>query len=580
MAVSEERRDDNDLPAPTEWEDENLRHVCDKIPSSIFLVAVAELAERFTYRCITAPMQNYIENAHDDPLRPGALGKGQGVATGINYFFTGWCYMAPILGAVIADSWLGRFWTICLGTGVASCGVLILCVTSFPASLEHGAGLPGLIVALVLIGLGFGGIKSNVAPLIAEQYARKPLRTKTLASGEKVIVDPNVTIQTIYGRYYWVINIGSLSVIPASWLELKVSFWAAFLLPLCFWVLPVGALAVGRGRYVVQNPSGSVLIKAMRVFWVGLKGGCNLDAAKPSALAQTHPATTVPWDDAFVEELKRALVACSVFCVFPVFWVCYGQTNSNLVSQAATMKTYGIPNDMSIATGGPYAFMTTLIEAYSGMLQSNHGFDLSSNNSFSREKIVYPTLRRFRLSFKPISRITAGFLVMACAIGYSAGIQVLIYRSPPCYDHPLSGYCSDGGRTPNDVSVFLQVPVYTMTALSEVLAYVAGMEYAYTKAPKSMRSIVSSLFLLTCTIGSMLGITLSPVSKDPKVLIEYASLSGVMLITAVLFLLAFGKYNKVEEKMNMLNSGEGDSTSKSETVQQTADNREGFKKVC
>jgi hypothetical protein len=37
---------------------------------------------------------------------------------------------------------------------VASCGVLILCITSFPASLEHGAGLPGLIVALVLIGLG------------------------------------------------------------------------------------------------------------------------------------------------------------------------------------------------------------------------------------------------------------------------------------------------------------------------------------------------------------------------------------------------------------------------------------------
>ncbi|KAF4251453.1 hypothetical protein CNMCM8980_006726 [Aspergillus fumigatiaffinis] len=517
------------------------------IPSTIFLVAVAELAERFTYRCITAPMQNYVENAHDDPLRPGALGRGQGVATGINYFFTGRCYMAPILGAAVADSLLGRFWTICLGTGVASCGVLILCITSFPASLEHGAGLPGLIVALVLIGLGFGGIKSNVAPLIAEQYARKPLQIKTLTSGEKVIVDPNVTIQTIYGRYYWVINIGSLSVIPASWLELKVSFWAAFLLPLCFWVLPVGALAVGRGRYVVQNPSGSVLIKAMRVFWVGLKRGCNLDAAKPSVLAQTHPGTTVSWDDAFVEELKRALVACSVFCVFPIFWVCYGQTNSNLVSQAATMKTYGIPNDM-MGCFNPIMVLTFLP---------------------TMEKVVYPTLRRFRLSFKPISRITAGFLVMACAIGYSAGIQDLIYRSPPCYEHPLSGHCSDGGTTPNDVSVFLQVPVYTMTALSEVLAYVAGMEYAYTKAPKSMRSIVSALFLLTCTIGSMLGITLSPVSKDPKVLVEYASLSGVMLITAVLFLLAFGKYNKIEEKMNMLNSGDGDSTPVSETVQQT-----------
>jgi POT family proton-dependent oligopeptide transporter len=60
MAVSEGRRDDNDLPAPTEWEVENLRRVCDKIPSTIFLVAVAELAERFTYRCITAPMRKLV----------------------------------------------------------------------------------------------------------------------------------------------------------------------------------------------------------------------------------------------------------------------------------------------------------------------------------------------------------------------------------------------------------------------------------------------------------------------------------------------------------------------------------------
>lgn len=57
MPVPEERRDDNYLPAPTEWEEDNLRRICDKIPWAIFLVAVAELAERFTYRCITAPMR-------------------------------------------------------------------------------------------------------------------------------------------------------------------------------------------------------------------------------------------------------------------------------------------------------------------------------------------------------------------------------------------------------------------------------------------------------------------------------------------------------------------------------------------
>jgi POT family proton-dependent oligopeptide transporter len=41
----------------TEIERSSLRRVCDDISIDMFLVAVAELAERFTYRSITAPMR-------------------------------------------------------------------------------------------------------------------------------------------------------------------------------------------------------------------------------------------------------------------------------------------------------------------------------------------------------------------------------------------------------------------------------------------------------------------------------------------------------------------------------------------
>jgi POT family proton-dependent oligopeptide transporter len=97
------------------------------------------------------------------------------------------------------------------------------------------------------------------------------------------------------------------------------------------------------------------------------------------------------------------------------------------------------------------------------------------------------------------------------------------------------------------------------------------MEYAYTKAPKSMRSIVSSLFLLTCSIGSILGITMSPVSKDPKVLVQYASLSGVMAVTAVCFLFIFRKYDKIEAKMNVINSSDDSSTNEMNPQTQTSE---------
>ncbi|RAQ51109.1 POT peptide transporter [Aspergillus flavus] len=512
---------------PTGVEHSDLRLVSDDISLDIFLVAVAELAERFTYRSITAPIQNYIQNARDDPLHPGALGMGQTLATSINYIFIAWCYLSPVLMAIIADSLLGRFKTIVLGTGLSACGVLILFVTSLPVSLEHGAGLPGLMAALTLVGLGTGAIKSNVAPLIAEQYQYIEARVKTLPDGEQVLVDPNVTIQAVYARYYWVINLGALSVVPVSWLELKVDFWAAFMLPLCFWTLAIVALLVGRARYIVRPPNGSIVIKAMRVLWIGMKSGGNLEAARPAFMEER--GVPVPWDNVFVDELKRALVACRVFLIFPLYWICNGQASSNLVSQGASMNTHGIPNDMM----GCLNPITILIAV--PLL----------------ERFIYPMLHRFHIKFKPISRITAGFLLASCAMALAAGLQELIYETSPCQRNPTADSCK-GVPPARKISLLLQIPVYCLMGISELFAMLSGMEYAYTKAPKSMRSIIMSLFLLAGAFGSSIGISLSPTSVDPKVLIEYISLSATMLVAALVFFSCFQKYNSMEESMNKL----------------------------
>lgn len=72
----------------------------------------------------------------------------------------------------------------------------------------------------------------------------------------------------------------------------------------------------------------------------------NLEAAKPSNLAETHPEIIVTYDDVFVDELKRTLRACVVFCWFPIYWLCYSQMTNNLISQASTMLTGNVPNDI------------------------------------------------------------------------------------------------------------------------------------------------------------------------------------------------------------------------------------------
>lgn len=53
-----------------------------------------------------------------------------------------------------------------------------------------------------VIGFGTGGIKSNVAPLIADQYTRHKMAIKIDEKGDRVILDPAVTIQRIYMIFY------------------------------------------------------------------------------------------------------------------------------------------------------------------------------------------------------------------------------------------------------------------------------------------------------------------------------------------------------------------------------------------
>lgn len=67
----------------------------------------------------------------------------------------------------MADQYLGKYKAIVLFSCVYLVGLLIMVCTSIPTSLEHGAGLGGFIAAILIIGLGTGGIKSNVAPLVS-----------------------------------------------------------------------------------------------------------------------------------------------------------------------------------------------------------------------------------------------------------------------------------------------------------------------------------------------------------------------------------------------------------------------------
>jgi dipeptide/tripeptide permease len=290
------------------------------------------------------PLQNYISNRYKDDANPGALGLGQSAATAMTSAFTAWCYITPLIGAIVADQYLGKYKTILAFSAFYVVGLFVLFVSSLPAAIEGDVALAGLIIAMLVIGVGTGGIKSNVSPLIAEQLTETRHRTKFLKNGEKVLVDPELTVQRVYMIFYLCINIGALSGMATTSLELHVGFWSAYGLSLITFIAGVGVLVWGRKQYVDAPPKGSVVIDSFRVIWMAIRSGQGLAIAKPSVRRSMKlPIARKTWSDSFVDELETALGACKVFMFYPFYWVVFNQMQNNFVSQAGTMELHGIP---------------------------------------------------------------------------------------------------------------------------------------------------------------------------------------------------------------------------------------------
>ncbi|KAI8100120.1 POT family-domain-containing protein [Halteromyces radiatus] len=502
--------DENEEPTVDDWK--NLREVADNIPKSAFLIILIEFCERFTFYGLSGPFQNYIQQPPPPSYPatvPGALGKGQQTATALTLFFNFWCYVTPIIGAVIADQYLGKYKTILVFACVYFVGLLILTCTSIPAAIENGSAFPGFVVALVVIGFATGGIKSNVSPLVAEQYPHNKAFIRTRANGERVIVSPQATYQKLFNMFYWGINCGSLASVATTLLEKNVGFWIAFLLPTCVFIPGIFLVIIGKKWYIQTPPRGSIFFEVASVIKLSFKLG--LDGCKPSQLKLSRPDLHVTWDDVFVDELRRTFKACVVFCWYPIYWLCYSQMTNNLVSMVATTHTGSIPNDI-LQTLNPL----TLVICIPIM-----------------DRVIYPILHRLGFPMRPMSRITCGFVFASLAMAYAAIIQHIIYTRPPYYDHPT------GNK--NDITAAIIVPAYILIAISEIFASITGLEYAFKKAPEKMKSLVMAMFLFTNCIGALLGFTLVSVAVDPKLQWMYTGISVAMFVCAILFYVCHSK---------------------------------------
>lgn len=110
-----------------------------------------------------------------------------------------WSYCTPLVGAYFADQYWGRYLTIQYANIIAIIGHIILIFSAIPPVIVHSNAAFGIFaVGLVIMGIGTGGFKSNISPLIAEQYKDAKAYVRVNKHGKKEIVDPATTTARIY----------------------------------------------------------------------------------------------------------------------------------------------------------------------------------------------------------------------------------------------------------------------------------------------------------------------------------------------------------------------------------------------
>ena len=79
---------------------------------------------------------------------------GQPTSFALGTFNSFWVYICPLFGAYIADTYLGRYKTLCYALGIAILGHILLIIAAIPSVIVNPMGALGcFVIAIIIMGV-------------------------------------------------------------------------------------------------------------------------------------------------------------------------------------------------------------------------------------------------------------------------------------------------------------------------------------------------------------------------------------------------------------------------------------------
>uniref|UniRef100_A0A3B5MZ76 Solute carrier family 15 member 1a n=1 Tax=Xiphophorus couchianus TaxID=32473 RepID=A0A3B5MZ76_9TELE len=370
-------------------------------PISIFFIIVNEFCERFSYYGMRAVLVLYFKYflRWDDDL-----------AISIYHTFVAFCYLTPILGAIIADSWLGKFNTIIYLSIVYAIGQVAMAVSAIhditdsdrdgsPDNLTFHIVLS--MVGLLLIALGTGGIKPCVAAFGGDQFGEHQDKQR----------------RTFFSVFYLCINGGSLlSTIITPILRAQncgiysksKCYSLAFGVPAALMAVSLVVFIMGSGMYYKTKPEGNIMLKVSKCIGFAIKNRYRHKSKQYPKREHWMDWAEEKYDKLLIAQIKIALRVLVLYIPLPMFWTLFDQKGSRWTLQATTMDGNFVslvnePDQMQ--TINPILILT-LVPVM--------------------DSLVFPLIKKCGLNFTPLKKMTVGMIVAALAFVCAAVIQLQI----------------------------------------------------------------------------------------------------------------------------------------------------------
>ncbi|XP_031180175.1 solute carrier family 15 member 2 [Sander lucioperca] len=362
-------------------------------PASICFIVVNEFCERFSYYGMKAVLTLYfLTYLHWD----------KDLSTAVYHAFSGLCYFTPILGALIADSWLGKFKTIIYLSIVYVIGHVVKSVGAIPTVGNNSMHIALSMLGLILIAFGTGGIKPCVAAFGGDQFDEEH-------GSER---------QKFFSIFYMSINAGSLlSTVITPILRGDVQCFGgdcyalAFGVPALLMIVALVVFTAGSVLYKRNPPQGNILLEVCNCIGFAIKNRWRRWKYDPQRKHWLDWAEE-NYSKRLIEEIKMVLRVLVLYIPLPMFWALFDQQGSRWTLQATRMN---------MAFGDIFVIKPDQMQMLNAMLILFFVpiFDL----------IIYPLVGLCRINITPLRKMATGMIFAALAFGAATLVEVNVVKT-------------------------------------------------------------------------------------------------------------------------------------------------------